>query len=327
MRCGILGTAEIGGDVVRALRQSSRCEVHAVASRDPDRARHWAERHGIPLSFGSYDDLLRSGRVDMVYLPLPNSLHASWTIRALEAGLPVLCEKPMTASAAEALQVQSVSEKTGLYAAEAFMYRYHPVYDRVRELIDAGAIGDVSTVSSQFTFLLDDPSAIPASAELAGGALMDVGCYCVNLSRMIARCEPTRVSALDRRSAVDEVLMGLLEFPNGILAQFETSIANTERHRAEIAGTTGTIVLERPWHPGEDEARILVRRWEQPDEVIPVEGANPYLLEFEDFVAVCKGEREPRWPVRDAVSNMAVIDALVQSAGEGRVVAVKAPRA
>jgi len=326
MRWGILGTASIAREAVRAVRGSGRCRVAAVASRDLDRARSWADRHGVPLAFGSYDDLLRSGQVDLVYIPLPNSLHAAWTIRALEAGLPVLCEKPLTASAAQAREVQAVAERTGLPVAEAFMYRYHPVYERVRSLIAAGAIGEVSTITSTFTFLLDDPSAVAASADLAGGALLDVGCYCVNLSRMIAGCEPVRVSAFSRSAAVDEVMLGMLEFPNGILARFETSIASAERHQAEIAGSTGAVVLDRPWHPGDHAAQIRIRRWGRPDEILHVPGANPYRLEFEDFAAVCRGEREPRWPVADAVRNLAVIDALFRSAAQGRAVPVDTPR-
>ena len=151
---------------------------------------------------------------------------------------------------------------------------------------------------------------------------MDVGCYCVNLSRMIAGCEPSRVSAFERRTTVDDVLLGMLDFPNGLLAQFETSIAGAEGRRVEIGGTTGSLVLERPWIPGEEEARIVIRRWGAEDEILRVKGADPYRLEVEEFVAVCRGEREPRWTVQDAVGNMAVIDALYRSAREGRAVAV-----
>jgi predicted dehydrogenase len=325
VRWGILGTAEISLEFMRAVGRHPDCRVEAVASRDPARAEAWAERHGIPRAFGSYHDLLASGEVDLIYNPLPNSLHAAWTIRALEAGCPVLCEKPLAADTVEARQIQAVSRDTGLYAAEAFMYRYHPVYDKIRTLIGKGAIGTVSTIHSRFTFLLDDRSANPASRELAGGALMDVGCYCVHLSRMIAGCEPARVFAFERRSTVDDLLLGLLDFPNGILAQFETGIAAAERHGAEINGTTGTLVLERPWLPGVHQAEIRIRRWGMPDEVFPVDGADPYFLEVEDFLAVCRGEREPRWTLRDAVSNMAAIDALYRSAREGRAAAVEGP--
>jgi len=299
--------------------------VEAVASRDAARAAAWAERHGIPLAYGSYQALLDDGRVDLVYNPLPNRLHVPWTLRALEAGRPVLCEKPLAVHAGEARRVEAAARRTGLHVAEGFMYRHHPVYRKVRDLIEAGAIGTVSTIHSRFTFLLEDRSANPASAAMAGGALMDVGCYCVHLSRMIAGCEPTRVSAFERRSRVDDLMLGMLDFPNGILAQFETGIASAERHGAEINGTTGTLVLERPWHPGVERAEVRIRRWGKEDEVFPVPGADPYFLQVEDFVAVCRGEREPRWTLRDAVHNMDVIDALFRAAREGRAVPVPCP--
>jgi|YNPNPStandDraft_1061719.scaffolds.fasta_scaffold05997_2 xylose dehydrogenase (NAD/NADP) len=324
MRWGILGTASISRQIIKAIAVSPLCELGAVASRDLSRARAWAREHGIPHAFGSYDELLRSGKADVIYNPLPNSLHAEWTIRALEAGHPVLCEKPFAANAAQAREVQKVSERTGLHVAEAFMYRYHPVYEKLFELLEEGAIGPVALLHSQFTFMLEDRSAIPASKELAGGALMDVGCYCVNFSRMLAGCEPSRVSAFERRTSVDDTFVGMLEFHNGILADFETSIACAERHTAEVVGTTGAIVLERPWYPGDEAGLLRIERWGSNDEVISVPGANPYLLEIEDFVDVCSGRKEPRWPLQDAVDNMAAIDALYESAGKGIPVSLAA---
>lgn len=323
LRWGILGTAGIGAEFIRAARMSARCELRGVASRDRARAEAWAGRHDIPLAFGSYAELLASGQVDLVYNPLPNSLHAEWTIRALEAGCPVLCEKPFAVNAAQAAEVREVARQTGLHVAEAFMYRHHPLYAKLLELLRAGAIGEPASVHSQFAFLLDDPASISASPELAGGALLDVGCYCVHLSRQIAGCEPVRATALERRSAVDDTFMGILDFPNGFLASFEASIASAERHRAEIAGTTGTLVLERPWHPGDRQARLVIRRWGEPDEVVTVAGANPYFLQLEEFVEVCAGRAAPRWTVEDAVNNMAAIDALFLSAREGRVAEVR----
>ena len=320
LRWGILGAANIATEFVRAVKTSRISRVEAVASRDRSKARAWAESQGVPLSFGSYGELLKSGAVDLIYNPLPNRLHAEWTIRALEAGLPVLCEKPFTVDRAEALAVAKAAKKAGLHAAEAFMYRHHPIYDKVFEVLRSGMIGPVVSISSVFTFFLDDRNEIAASAELAGGALMDVGCYCVHLSRWDAGREPVRVAAMERRSSVDDQMMGLLDFPGGILARFETGIASAERHGAEISGTAGSIVLERPWHPGEKEARLIVRRWDQPDEVIAAPGANPYLLQADEFAAVCSGKQKPRWTVDDAIANMAVIDALYASAREGRIV-------
>jgi len=320
MRWGILGTAGIAEQFVRGVRESGTNEIRAVASRDLARAKAWAASHDIALAFGSYDELLRSGEVDLIYNPLPNSLHAEWTIRALEGGLPVLCEKPLAANAAEARAVAEVAARTGLPVAEAFMYRFHPQWDAIFALVREGAVGKLSTLHGRFTFLLDDPSSIAASAALAGGALMDVGCYCVNFSRLVAGCEPTRVSAFEQRRAVDDTMVGLLEFPNGILAHFETSIANFERYGAEIAGTEGVIEIENPWIPGDAPTRVIVRRNDAPPREIIVPAANSYGLEAEDFVAACQDKRPPRWPIADSIANMAVIDALYQSAREGRAI-------
>lgn len=319
-RFGILGTAQIARPLVRAIRQSRNAEVTAIASRSPEKARHWAREFGLPLHFGSYQALLESGKVDGIYNPLPNSMHAEWTIRALEAGLPVLCEKPIAANAREAAKMHRAAQRTGQYLAEAFMYRFHPVYRKIRELIAAGAIGRVSTIFSRFTFLLDDRSQIPASAPLAGGALMDVGCYCVNASRLIAGAEPTRVSALARSSEVDDTLVGLMEFPGVVLAQFETSIENYERHLVEVFGTKGALILSDPWVPGRDAKEIIIKRAGRRDRRIAVKGKNTYQLEVEEFVEVCRGRKQPSWSSEDSINNMKVIDALHRSAREGKAV-------
>lgn len=322
LKWGILGTADISESVIPAIQGSRGCIVTAVASRDPSRARTWADRFGIPDAFGAYDDMIRSGAIDAVYLPLPNSLHAEWTVRSLEAGLPVMCEKPLTVNAAEARVVAEVSRRTGLPVMEGFMYRFHPLYQRLQEIIDRGTIGRVSTIDAVFTFLLDDGESIVQSVDLAGGALLDVGCYPVNAARLLAGEEPVRVTAFERRDGVDRVMTGVLDFPGGVLARFETSIANTERHRLEVAGTLAHLVVEDPWVPGTGDVTILIRRRGQLDEVVPVEGANTWVLQFEHFARLVNEGLRPQWPVEDAVSNLCVLDALASSARQGRVVAV-----
>ena len=324
VRWGILSTAHIGRALIRGIGQSDGSCVQGVASREWTRANEWAKEHGIPRAFGAYDDMLESHEVDAIYNPLPNSMHAEWTIRALEAGLPVLCEKPLTVDAAEARKVVAAAKRARLPVAEAFMYRFHPMYDQVLDLIAAGAIGDVIAVRCAFTFRLTDRANIICSTELAGGALMDVGCYCVNLARRIAGCEPARAQAFERRTTVDDTLMGALEFPNGILAQFECSIENAGRSWAEIAGTDGLIRIPKPWFPGEEQAEFIVRRGDH-EETIVTPGANTYRLEVEDFATALRTHQPPRWPAEDAVANMAVIDALYASAREGTSVAVEQP--
>jgi len=319
LRWGILGTAAITPAVIEGIRRSSNGVVSAVASRQAVRAKTWGDTHGIPHTFGSYEALLTSGTADVIYIPLPNSLHAEWTIRTLEARLPVFCEKPFTANAAEARQVAAASRRTGLPVAEAFMYRFHPLYDAVRKTIADGAIGRLTCIQSTFTFLLDDRTQIPASAEMAGGSLMDVGCYPVNLARLITGQEPLSVAAFQHASEVDDTLVGVMRFPDNTLAEVECSIESDERARAEIVGTQGSIVIESPWHPGDEQARFILRHNGR-DETIVTPGANRYQLEVEDFVDAVVTGRPPRWPVEDAIANMAVIDALLTSARTGAVV-------
>ncbi len=321
-RWGILGTAGICGRMIRAIRNSSNSEVIAVASRDPGRVERWAKEHAIPHICGSYEELLGAGIVDGVYLPLPNSRHAEWTIKALEAGCPVLCEKPLTANLAEAQQVKETAERCGLHVAEAFMYRYHPMFDRIQAMIRAGNIGEVCTIHSRFTFMLDDRSANAASAALAGGALLDVGCYCVNVVRLLTGQEPARVSAFERRSTVDDTVVGLLDFPNGVLAQFEASLASFERHQVEVAGTRGAIVIDQPWIPGEGETGFTLYREGSPPEAIRVPGADAYQLQVEHFVEVVRGRIAARWSLEDAVASMRVLDAIGASARRGQTIAV-----
>jgi len=321
VRWGILGTAAIAESLAEGIRLSSNSHLTAIASRDAAKAKAWADRFDVPHAFGSYDELLRSGVVDAVYIPLPNSLHAEWTIRSLEAGLPVLCEKPLTANAAEAREILRARDRTGLPVMEAFIPLYHPMYARVRACLDEGAIGEVIGIHGVFSFFLDDPSSIVASPDLAGGALLDVGCYPVNLSRLVAGCEPVRASAMMRGGAVDNTLIGMLEFPNGLLAQIECSIECFERVRAEITGTRGAIVMESPWNPGNRRAEFILCR-EGATERIETPGANRFQLEVEDFANAVRTGTAPRWPIEDAVANMAALDALITAARTGTVVAV-----
>jgi len=322
LRWGILSTASIGGALVRAIGLHEGSRVHAVASRQRGRADEWAKEHGIPRAFGSYEEMLESGEIDAVYNPLPNSMHREWTIKALEAGLPVLCEKPFTVNAAEARGVAAVAKRIGLPVAEAFMYRFHPVYDRILALIAAGAIGEVVGIRSAFSFTLDDRTSIPWSAALAGGALMDVGCYCVNLARLVTGCEPCRAAAVERRDGVDGTFVGVLEFPDGALATFECSMEREGREFAQIEGSRGTIELATPWFRGDEQPAFTLRRDGQEERVV-TSSAYSYRLEVTDFVEAVRTGRTPRWPVEDAIANMAAIDALFRAASERRIVDVE----
>ncbi len=317
LRWGIMGTASIATRIVEAIRLSEHDEVRAVASRSKAAASAWAAAHGIPESYDSYDQLLSSGSVDVVYIPLPNTLHAEWTVRALDAGLPVLCEKPLAVDSAGAAKILAAAERTGLPVLEGFMYRYHPLFETVRTLIGDGIIGTVRSITSRFTFLEESRDGIVCSAALGGGALLDVGCYCVNLSRMIAGREPRRVAAAEVRGNVDDNFMGLLEFPGGLLAQFETSIVTAKRQGAEIHGSTGSIRIPNPWLPGNGPTRFIVQRPDEEDQVFTVPGANTYALEVADISRAIRLGKALQWPLSDAFKNMTVIDALFRAAKNG----------
>lgn len=322
LRWGVLGTAGIARDaVIPGIRAIGAGRVEAVASRDIARARSFADDQGIPLAFGSYDEMLRSGVVDVIYNPLPNTLHAEWTVKALEAGLPVLCEKPLAMHASEGRSISDAARRAGLPVAEAFMYRFHPVFDAVRAAIAQGVIGRPSTMRSVFTFVQDTDAATPASAGLGGGALRDVGCYCVNVSRLLTGTEPARATAIERRDVLDWTVAGILEFPGSFLAQIECSIENHERHEAEISGSDGTIRFPDPWFPGVESARYLLKRGES-EEFIEVPGSDPYGLEALDFARAVVTGQPPRWPIADAVANLAAMDALFEAARTGRTVRV-----
>jgi predicted dehydrogenase len=315
IRWGILGTASICEPVIPAMKRESGSVVAAVASRSKEKAGSFAGRHGIPRTFESYRELLDSGEVDAVYIPLPNGLHAEWTLRALDAGLHVLCEKPLSLNEVEASSVAAAASRKGLVAAEAFMYRHHPVYTKIFELISDGAIGKLKTLDSRFTFMQDTEDSIVTNAALGGGALMDVGCYCVNFSRMIAGCEASRVSAFARYKGVDRAMVGLMEFPNGILATFTTGIDSAEDRTAGIFGETGSLHLDNAWYPGNTEAHIRIKRFGMPDEIITVPGDDPYYLQVKDFTEAILSGRPPRWTLEDAVGNMRVMDELKKSVG------------
>lgn len=321
IRWGILSTARINHAFIEGVGLSGDSCIQAVASREWTRANEFAKDLGIPRAFGSYQELLDSGEVDAIYNPLPNGMHCEWTIRALEAGLPVLCEKPFATNADEARQMAEASYRTGKLLAEAFMYRFHPIYDLVLETIAAGSIGEIVGIRVTQCFHLRDRSDIRASAELAGGATMDVGCYCINFCRRLVATEPVRAFAFERRTTVDDTLIGSLEFPNGVLAQFQVSMEMDRYSRAEIFGSKGTIVMNQPFFPGKDDTEFVLR-CDNHEEVFRVPGVNCYHLEAEDFVQALRTGGQTRWPVEDAIRNMAVIDACYESARTGRAVEI-----
>ena len=323
LRWGILSTADIGvRKVIPGIRRAARCEVAAIASRDAEAARAAAARLDIPKAHGSYDALLADPDVDAVYIPLPNHLHAEWTIAALRAGKHVLCEKPLAMTADDAQLMVDVAHESGLHLMEAFMYRHHPTWVAAMDLVDSGRIGTLTAVQSWFSFFNDDPANIRNIREYGGGALFDIGCYSVNLSRMIFRGEPRRVQASIRRDAtsgVDVLTSAILDFDRGIAA-FTCSTRSESDQRVDIYGTTGRISIGIPFNiPPDRPASIFVTAGGDPPvapatEILEYPTADPYAVEFERFAtAVLDGGPTPV-PPEDAVANLRVIDAIFAAA-------------
>lgn len=313
MRLGLLSTANINRLVIAGARASDDVEVVAVASRDAAKAESYAREHGFDRWYGSYEALLADQETDAVYISLPNSMHVDWSIRALEAGKHVLCEKPLTRQPEEAERAFDVAERTGLHLMEGFMYRHHPQTLRVAELVREGAIGALRLVRSAFTFPLEDLENVRMRPELAGGALMDVGCYCVSGSRLLAG-EPEQVfgQQVVGPSGVDVTFLGTLRFPGDVLAQFHASFALPFRQELEAIGDEGSLLLEAPWRPDLGGSMFL-RRGDHV-ELVPVEETDMYRLEVENLSAAIRGEAAPLLGREDAVAQARVIDELYRSA-------------
>ncbi len=318
VRWGILSTANIGRRVIPAIQASRNGEVAAVCSRSLERAQAFAAEQGIPRALGSYEALIADDEIDAIYNPLPNSMHAEWSVKCAEAGVPTLCEKPFASDAAEAQTIVDAFEKREVLLAEAFMYRFHPQQAKVKEILAAGGIGDLQIINSSFSFAISDEGNIRLSKALAGGALMDVGCYCVNLMRFMTGEEPARVTASGRIGAttgVDEALAGIFEFPSGVIGHFDCGLRAHRQHTYTLKGTDGMIVVPTSFVP-DKSATTLVRHWRGDDydeHVIPA--ADHYQLMAEDFADALINKRAPRFPAADAVRNMLVVDELLSQAG------------
>jgi xylose dehydrogenase (NAD/NADP) len=321
VRWGILSTAHINRLVIPPAHDSSLVELLAVVSRDQHRAEKYARKWGIPRAFGSYEALLDDPDVEAVYNSLPNSMHVEWSIRALEAGKHVLCEKPLSRRTADVERAFDVAERAGLVLSEAFMYRHHPQTRRLRELIDGGAIGTLQAVRAAFSFFLANSEDIRLSKDLEGGALMDVGCYCVNSCRFVAG-EPERVygEQLVGPSGVDVRFHGTLRFPSGVVGQFHCGLVLPTRDELEAFGDEGSLFLDDPFHAREPV--IELRRDGEPVERIEIERANSYRLEFDNVSAAIRGEAELLLGRADAVGQARVIEALYRSADLDAAVAL-----
>jgi xylose dehydrogenase (NAD/NADP) len=313
LRWGVLSTAS---NTERLWNEHTNALRYAVASRDLARAQSYAAERDIPQAYGAYEDLLSDEDVDIVYNPLPNSLHTEWTIRALEAGKHVLCEKPFSRDASEVKRAFDVAQANGLVLAEAFMWRHHPQVAKLRELLDGGVIGTLRCVRASFAFNLGSLADIRASAELEGGAHMDVGAYVVSGCRLVTGTNPERVYAEGATGAaeVDMTMVATLRFPDEVLATIDCSMASVFRYELEAIGDAASIYLEDPW-TGRNP-RIEIRRDDQSRELVAVEDSNPYTVELEDFEAAVRGERPLLFGRDDAVGQARTLAALHQSMAE-----------
>ena len=323
LRWGILGVARINRALIPPLQSSPRHTLVAIASRDKSRADQAAREWGIPRAHGSYEDLLADREIDVVYVPLPNGLHAEWTIRAARAGPHVLCEKPLALTVDEVDRIAAAAAEAGVVVAEAFMYRHHPQTLRIKEIVASGGVGTVRLVRGAFTFNLTrevDPRLDPTQG---GGSLWDVGCYPVSCARFVLGEEPADVFGwqVTGRTGVDETFTGAMRFPSGALATFDCGFRAPLRTHLEVVGSEASLVVPRPFKPGVAE-RIVLARGEETQE-LAIAGQELYLGEVEDLADAILEHRPPRVSLAESRGNVATLLALLRSAAEGRPVALK----
>jgi len=317
LRWGILGPGRIAPRIVRALHGNPRGELHAVAGRDHGRARDFAKRHGAVTAHPTFEALLDDPLVDVVYIALPNSWHAEWTVRALDAGKHVLCEKPFAMTVAEVDEIATAAARSNRIAVEAFMYLHHPQTLRMLELVGSGAIGTIQVISGAFSFLLEYPNDPRVDPDLGAGSLWDVGCYPVSVSRRIAGEEPDGVGSFARfdERGVDRTFVGQLHFPSGLLAHFESGFGAPDRERVEVVGSEATLVVHHPFLPDPDgppAAITLTRDGEV--ETIEVPSVDQYRAEVDDLQAAILDGTPPRVDLAFSRGNTATLVALDQAA-------------
>ena len=323
LRWGVLSTAKIAREaVIPAIRRSAHGAVVAIASRTPDHAAAVADELDIPASYGSYEELLADDDVDAVYIPLPNHLHAEWTMKAADAGKHVLCEKPLTLDAAQAAEVIAHCAAAGVVLQEAFMYRFHPQWLRTKQLVDEGRIGELRAVQAWFSYFNDDASNIRNIADFGGGALMDIGCYPISVVRFLFGAEPDETRSivhLDPASGVDTLTSAVLRFGTG-QAVFTVSTRTEPYQRVHVVGTTGRIEIEIPFNaPVDRPTRIFVTAGgdhptDPATETEVFDVVDQYALQADGFALAIADRTSPALPTADALANMRAIDAVRSAA-------------
>jgi predicted dehydrogenase len=307
-----MSTAKINRLFVAGARDAEGVELVALASRDRARGDQFARELGLERTHDSYEALLADPEIEAVYIPLPNALHVPWTVRALEAGKHVLCEKPLSRRVEEVELAFDVAERERRILMEGFMYRHNPQTRRLSELVAGGAIGSLRLIRAAFSFLARDPADVRLSRELAGGALMDVGCYCVSGARLLGG-EPERVTALHvlGGDGVDVAFTGTMSFPGGVLAHFDAGLSLAARDELEVVGDHGTLFLDDPWHCRKP---VIELRLPETIERIQTPVVDSYRLEAENMSAAIRGEAEPLLGRTDAIGQARAIEALYRAA-------------
>jgi predicted dehydrogenase len=313
MKLGIVSTADINRKVIPGAHASPKVELVAVASRDQARAEAYAREWEIPRAYGSYEALLEDPEVDAVYISLPNTMHVEWSIRSVEAGKHVLCEKPLTRDPADAEAAFDAADRAQRILMEAFMYRHNPQTKRLRRLVDEGAVGDVRLIRSAFSYSLYDEQNIRLRTDVEGGALMDVGCYCVSGSRLAAGAEPESVfgAAWYGPTGTDWVFTGSMRFPGDLLATFDCGTALPGRDELEVIGSEGSLFLDDPWHCTDP---VIELRRDDGTEEIRLENEDSYRLQLENLSDAIQGNAEPLLGRADAIGQARALEALYRSA-------------
>jgi xylose dehydrogenase (NAD/NADP) len=320
VKWGIISTAHINRKVIPGAHASPKVDLLAVASRDQSKADAYATEWEIPRAYGSYEALLGDDEIEAVYISLPNTMHCDWSVKALEAGKHVLCEKPLSRHPQEVEEAFDVAERTGRLLSEAFMYRHNPQTKRVVQLVADGAIGKLRVVRSVFSYSLYDEDNIRLRTDVEGGALMDVGCYNVSGSRLVGG-EPEKVhgEAWFGPSGTDWVFNGTLRFPDDVIGSFHCGTALPEQDELEIIGSEGSLFLDDPWHCNEP---VIELRKDDGVERIQVERQDSYQLELENLSDAIRGEGELLLGREDALGQARALEALHESATRGAPVAL-----
>ncbi len=317
---GLLSTARINRALITPLRASKRNKLLAVASRTQESADRYAREWKIPRAHGSYEALLADPEIDVIYNSLPNHLHAGWTIKAVEAGKHVLCEKPLALSVDEVDAMQEAARKHGRVVAEAFMYRHHPQTLKVQDIVKNGSLGDLKLIRGSFSYILRRDGDVRLDPTMGGGSIWDVGCYPISYTRTVTGENPLEVFGwqVTGPTGIDETVVGQMRFNHEVYAQFDCSFAIPFHPFMEIVGSEGTLNIPNPFKPGVDEKIFLTRA--DKTETIKIKGQELYIGEVEDMADAVLLGHSPRISLDDSRANVAVIYALLESAREGKPV-------